>query len=151
MKYIVTLIAVAFTTLVSNSLQAEGSYSSPQAQQPPSSQQGGSTSAQGQQQGKQTVPDNTGTNKQREAGKAEADDQSNQSGDLELTAKLRRAITEDDSLSMNAHNIKIVSKAGKVTLRGPVDSEEERRKVEALAREVAGQQRVISELEVKKQ
>ncbi|MDF2446584.1 MAG: hypothetical protein K0S46_1820 [Moraxellaceae bacterium] len=155
MKSIVTLIAVAFTALVSNVLHAEGgSYqSAPPSQKSPSSQSGGAMGAQGQppSQGKQVAPDNTGRNEERQAGKPEADDQSNQSGDLELTARLRRAITEDDSLSVNAHNIKIISSGGKVTLRGPVDSEQEKRRIEALAGQVAGQQRVTSELEVRKQ
>ncbi|HEX4869536.1 MAG TPA: BON domain-containing protein [Moraxellaceae bacterium] len=99
----------------------------------------------------QKAPDDTGRNRMREQGKAEADDQSNDSGDLELTARLRRAITDDDTLSVNAHNIKIVTKGGKVTLRGPVDSQAEKRKVEALARKAAAGRNVTSELEVKPQ
>lgn len=158
MKALLTLVAVAFTAMVSNIVQAEGAG---QAVPPPSAQsqdqsqdpkiRGGdsSTSAPAASSSGQAAPDNTGRNKQREQGKPEADDQSNQSGDLELTAKLRRAITEDDSLSMNAHNIKIITERGKVMLRGPVDSDAEKRKIEALARKVAAGRQVASELEVK--
>lgn len=175
MKAILTLVAVAFTAMVSNIVQAEGagqppppSTQVPGAQSPekaggqggtsPSGQKSGAqgasqgkagASASGMEQGGATAPDNTGRNKERGQGKPEAQDQSNESGDLELTARLRRAITDDDSLSVNAHNIKIITQGGKVTLRGPVDSQAEKSKVEALARKAAGGRQVANELEVK--
>lgn len=142
MKSILSLFAVAFTALVSNAVQAEGgSYST----QPPS-QKSGAASAQSQQQ-----PDNTGRNESgRQAGKLEATDQSNQEADVDLTAKIRRAITDDSGLSTNARNIKIITVGGKVTLRGPVDSEAERKKVEEIAKQAAGSATVTNEIEVKK-
>lgn len=143
---------------------AQSGKSMPPAQTPPPNQapsQSQSSGTEGQQkaqeaqqkarEAQQKAPDDTGRNRTREQGKAEADDQSNDSGDLELTARLRRAITDDDTLSVNAHNIKIVTKGGKVTLRGPVDSQAEKRKVEALARKAAAGRNVTSELEVKPQ
>ena len=133
MNRILSIAAVAFTALVSNIAQAEGgSYSAP------------SSSA-------QTAPDNTGRNEpDRQAGKLEATDQSNNPRDVELTAKIRRALTDDDSLSVNAQNIKIITVNGKVTLRGPVQSEEERKRIEAVARRAAGNATVTNELQVNK-
>jgi osmotically-inducible protein OsmY len=56
---------------------------------------------------------------------------------------------KDKSLSTYAHNVKIITQNGQVTLRGPVRSEEEKRAVEAKAAEVAGDNKVTSELDVK--
>jgi osmotically-inducible protein OsmY len=55
---------------------------------------------------------------------------------------------KDDSLSMNAHNVKIITSNGIVTLRGPVKSQTERAAVEAKAKQVAGVQSVNNQLEV---
>ena len=71
----------------------------------------------------QNAPDNTGVNVRDRADNAlTADEQSNNKDDLHLTAAIRKAIVKDDSLSMMAHNIKIISTNGAVTLRGPVKS-----------------------------
>ena len=43
-----------------------------------------------------------------------------------LTRKIRRAVVKDSSLSMMAHNVKIISSNGNVTLRGPVKTEQEK-------------------------
>jgi osmotically-inducible protein OsmY len=75
-------------------------------------------------------------------------DQSNDPADVKLTADIRRAITEDDSLSTKAHNVKIISNGGKVVLRGPVDNVAERDKVVAKAKQIAGAQRVDNQLEI---
>jgi len=48
----------------------------------------------------------------------------------------------------NAHNIKIVAQDGKVTLKGPVRSEEEKSAIETKATEVAGAGNVVNQLEV---
>lgn len=92
---------------------------------------------------------NTARNKRdRDEGALTADDQSESGGDLETTAEIRRAITKDKSLSVNAHNVKIIAKDGTVTLRGPVDSEEEKSVIVAEAHRVAGDANVVDELEV---
>lgn len=67
-----------------------------------------------------------------------ASDQGNSEADIEMTAKIRRAIVEDDSLSTLAHNVTIITRDGKVTLRGDVRSMEERTAVLAKATAVAG-------------
>jgi osmotically-inducible protein OsmY len=94
--------------------------------------------------------DNTKTN-QRDKNKAEptADQQKENQSDRELTQQIRRAIVQDKSLSTYAHNVKIISEDGMVTLKGPVRSEEEKTAVEAKASEIAGKDKVTSQLEVK--
>jgi hyperosmotically inducible periplasmic protein len=68
--------------------------------------------------------------------------------DRALTKKIRKAIHEDTTLSTYAHNIKIISQDGKVTLRGPVRSDEEKTNIEAKAVAAAGQGNVSNELQV---
>jgi len=58
---------------------------------------------------------------------------------------------KDKSLSNYAHNVKIITQNGQVTLKGPVQSEEEKKTVEIKATEVAGQNKVTSELNIKPQ
>jgi hyperosmotically inducible protein len=68
-----------------------------------------------------------------------ADNQKNNRTDMDTTARIRKAITHDKSLSTSAHNIKIITQNGSVTLRGKVDSEDEKQRVVAKAREAAGE------------
>jgi osmotically-inducible protein OsmY len=75
-------------------------------------------------------------------------DQNENQEDVNLTAKIRQQVV-DANLSINARNIKIISQGGRVTLRGPVESAEEKSKIEALARASAGEGNVDSQLEVK--
>jgi osmotically-inducible protein OsmY len=66
-----------------------------------------------------------------------------------LTQQIRKAIANDKSLSTYAHNVKVITQNGTVTLKGPVKSEEEKKAVEAKAAEIAGEQKVTSQLEIK--
>jgi osmotically-inducible protein OsmY len=68
--------------------------------------------------------------------------------DRTITQKIRKAIHEDKSLSTYAHNIKVITQDGKVTLRGPVKSEDEKSNLEAKAVSVAGQENVTNRLEI---
>ena len=77
-----------------------------------------------------------------------ADQQYMNLSDRAITQKIRKAIHHDKSLSTYGRNIKIFTQKGKVTLRGPVRSEEEKRNVEAKAVSVAGQENVSDQLEV---
>jgi hyperosmotically inducible protein len=70
------------------------------------------------------------------------------SSDRALTQQIRKAIHQDSSLSAYAHNIKIISQDGKVTLRGPVRSEDEKNYIQAKALTVAGEGNVTNELEI---
>lgn len=93
----------------------------------------------------QPAPDNTRTNKEQGV---TAEQQKNTPSDRETTRQIRRALVKDDSLSTYAHNIKIITQNGTVTLKGPVTSEEEKMAVEAKAKEVAGVANVSNQLEV---
>jgi hyperosmotically inducible protein len=102
--------------------------------------------ARAQDDNQQTAPDDTKQNKDQ-AGPT-ADQQKMNPSDRAITQKIRRAIHEDSSLSTYAHNIKVITQNGKVTLRGPVRSEEEKANLEAKAVGVAGQDNVIDQLQV---
>jgi osmotically-inducible protein OsmY len=98
----------------------------------------------------QTAPDNTKTNQRdRDASQPTADQGKNNMSDRDMMKKIRRAVVEDKSLSTYGHNVKIIAQHGKVTLKGPVHSEEERRNIEAKAVEIAGQGNVTNQLTVK--
>jgi len=87
----------------------------------------------------QVQPDNTKVNKQdRGATATTADQQKNNLTDRELTQKIRKAVMADKSLSSYAHNVKIISQNGGVTLKGPVRSEDEKKTIMAKAAEIAG-------------
>lgn len=75
-----------------------------------------------------------------------ADQQDQNKSDIEITRNIRRAIVKDDSLSTYAHNIKIITQDGAVTLKGPVRSAEEKANVENKAAAVAGAGRVTSQI-----
>jgi hyperosmotically inducible periplasmic protein len=64
--------------------------------------------------------------------------QSNQSSDLDITRNIRRALIKDKSLSVKAHNVTIITKSGKVTLKGRVESAAEKQTVESAASNIAG-------------
>jgi len=94
--------------------------------------------------------DNTKMNQRdRNPNEPTADQQQNNSSDRDLTRQVRKAIEADKNLSTYAHNVKVITQNGQVTLKGPVRSEEEKRAIEAKAAEVAGEGRVTSELTVK--
>lgn len=96
-----------------------------------------------------SAPDDTGRNQRDRAATAVTPmDQSNDPADVELTQKIRKAVVSDDGLSMNAHNVKIIASDGVVVLRGPVESQEEKSKIEAAAVGIAGAANVRNQLEV---
>ena len=88
------------------------------------------------------------TKKNRNQTPPTADQQKANPSDRAITQKIRKAIHKDDSLSNYAHNIKIITQGGKVTLRGPVRSEDEKANVEAKAVAVAGRENVTNQLEI---
>ena len=94
--------------------------------------------------------DNTKVNQRdRKTSEPTADQGKNTSSDRETMRKIRRAVVADKSLSTYAHNIKIISEHGKVTLKGPVHTEEEKRAIEAKAAEIAGAGNITNEITVK--
>lgn len=76
-------------------------------------------------------------------------DQGNSWSDVNMTAAIRKEIMAADGLSIDGRNIKIITIDGRVTLRGPVDSAEEKRRIDHIAKNIAGQTNVDSQLEVK--
>jgi hyperosmotically inducible protein len=99
-----------------------------------------------------TAPNNTGINvRDRDAGAMTAGQQSNRTSDVNLTRQIRRAVEKDNTLSTVAHNVKIVSVDGKVTLRGPVKTEQEKAAIGSKAQMFAGRHNVDNQLEVETQ
>jgi osmotically-inducible protein OsmY len=99
----------------------------------------------------QSAPaDNTKVNQRdQNASEPTADQQKDNRSDRDITQQIRQAIVKDKSLSTYAHNVKIITQNGQVTLKGPVRSDDEKRAVEAKAAEVAGDNKVTSELAIK--
>lgn len=93
----------------------------------------------------QVPPDNTKRN--QNAG-VTADQQKNNSSDLEMTRRIRRLIMNDKALSTYAHNVKVITRNGHVTLKGPVNSRKEKEVVAAKATEIAGEGNVTDEIRV---
>ena len=111
----------------------------PATQQPPAA----SDSAQA------PAGDNTKMNQQdRNDNPTTAQQQKENPSDRELTQHVRQAIMQDKSLSTYAHNVKVISRNGTVTLKGPVRSEDEKQAIEAKANEVAGKDRIVNDLTV---
>jgi hyperosmotically inducible periplasmic protein len=67
----------------------------------------------------------------------------------ELTRKIRRAVVKDSSLSMMAHNVKIISANGNVTLRGLLKTEQEKSVIASKAKAIAVAGNVSNQLELK--
>ena len=98
------------------------------------------------------APDNSAVNlRDRAPGAMTAGQQSNSTSDVELTRRIRRAVVQDHSLSMLAHNVKIISTNGSVMLRGPVKTEEEKTAIANKAQAIAGAGKVDNQLEVKQE
>ncbi len=95
-------------------------------------------------------PDNTKANQRdRDKGSITADQSKSNATDRQLAQHIRKALVSDKSLSTYAHNVKVICVDGKVTLKGPVRSEEEKQTVETKAAEIAGAGNVTNDLTVK--
>ena len=97
-----------------------------------------------------TAADNTQVNKRDRSGATvKPTDQPNNQTDIDLAAAVRSAIVKDDSLSMMAHNVKLVAANGVVTLRGPVKTNQEKATIGKIVGAVHGVSRVDNKLDVK--
>ena len=105
----------------------------------------------GQTPGTGTKPDNTKMNKRdRNANEATAGQQKENAADIAMTRKIRKSIMADKSLSTDAHNIKVISQNGSVTLKGPVKSDDEKKVLMAKAVAVTGSaDKVTDQISVK--
>lgn len=93
--------------------------------------------------------DNTGRNvRDRNNQTLTPMDQGNSQSDINITAEIRKEIRKDGNMSMNAENCKIITKDGRVTLRGPVNSEDEKNGIAEIANRVAHDGNVNNQLEV---
>ena len=93
--------------------------------------------------------DNTKTNQRdRQPGELTADQQKENSSDRELAQKVRQSFVHDKSLSSYAHNVKVIAENGKITLKGPVRSEDEKNALATKAAEIAGADNVNNQLNV---
>lgn len=93
--------------------------------------------------------DNSGKNvRDRQDSSRTSGDQSNNKADLAITQAIRKAVVADKALSTNAHNVKIITTNGVVTLRGPVNSPEEKETIATKAKRVAGVKSVDNKLEI---
>ena len=77
-----------------------------------------------------------------------ADQQPNNAADLDTTKQIRKALMDDKSLSTYAHNVKVITMNGVVTLKGPVRSDEEKQSVAEKATAIAGADKVKNQLTV---
>ena len=94
--------------------------------------------------------DNTKMNKRdRDKSQPTADQAKNSKSDVQIMKEIRQAVVGDKALSTYAHNVKIIAKHGKVTLKGPVHTAEEKSSIEAKATEVAGAGNVTNQISIK--
>lgn len=94
----------------------------------------------------QSAPDNSNQNKNHSQ---TADNQTNAQSDRVTTQKIRKSIMADKSLSTYAHNVKIITVDGAVTLKGPVQTDDEKQKIASDAASVVGADKITNELTVK--
>ena len=95
--------------------------------------------------------DNTARNvRDRDDRTATPMDQGGSEGDRTITAEIRKQITDNDGLSTNAKNVKVITQDGVVTLRGPVKTAQEKTTVAGIARKAAGVKRVDDQIEVER-
>jgi hyperosmotically inducible periplasmic protein len=95
-----------------------------------------------------TAPDNTKTNARDKAPTVTPIDQGNGQADIDTTQAIRKAVMGDEALSTNAKNVKIITNKGVITLRGPVNTEAEKKNVEAKALAAAGGNRVDDQIDI---
>ena len=95
--------------------------------------------------------DNTARNvRDRNDGAKTPLDQGNNDRDLRITQEIRKAVTDDPELSFDARNVKIITVDSIVTLRGPVEDDDEKAAIAEKAQRVAGVARVDNQLDVKR-
>jgi hyperosmotically inducible protein len=95
------------------------------------------------------APENTKINERdRNPAAITPGDQGSSEADRTLTQNVRQGVVKADGMSTAAKNVKIVTRDGVVTLRGPVKTDEEKSSIASIAHQVAGVKRVDNQLEV---
>jgi hyperosmotically inducible protein len=77
------------------------------------------------------------------------EDQKETKKDIKITAHIRKSVVKDKSLSVDAHNVKIITRNGVVTLRGPIENPAESMAIEKIAKHTRGVVRIDNQLEIK--
>jgi hyperosmotically inducible protein len=97
-----------------------------------------------------TAPaDNTKVNERdRNTAALTPGDQGENEVDRTITQKIRQGVMKNDTLSMTAKNVKIITANSVVTLRGPVKNDKEKADIVAIAQGTDGVKRVDNQLEV---
>jgi osmotically-inducible protein OsmY len=97
-------------------------------------------------------PDNTQVNERDQGANAvTADQQQDNQADRSITQRIRRAIIGDKSLSLYAHNVKVITQGGVVTLKGPVRSTREKDAIVKKAVDVTGSaDKVTDQISIKR-
>jgi hyperosmotically inducible protein len=94
--------------------------------------------------------DNTGRNARDKSGETlTPTDQLENERDLALTKDIRESLVDDDALSVNGKNIKVISQDGRVTLRGVVSSLDEKERIVSKVKTLSGVLAIDDQLEVK--
>ncbi len=97
-----------------------------------------------------TQADNTARNvRDRDERAVTPLDQGNSKADVATTAQIRKEIIAGKDMSVNAKNVKIITNQGRVTLRGPVNTAEEKRIIGEIANRIAQSENVDNQLDVK--
>ena len=139
MKYLSGFMLIAVSAIGCNDMNRTGSTTST-----PNTMDKGTMNR-----GTMVEPNNTGVNVRDRNGDAKTPlDQNENKTDIGITADIRKRVV-DTKMSTDAHNVKIITQDGRVTLRGPVKSGDEKKSIEEIARAVAGDTNVDSQLEVK--
>ena len=98
---------------------------------------------------KSVAPDNTKSNKVDPSNRNQtADNQKNNSTDIDVTRRIRRSVVSDKTLSTYGHNVKIITANGTVTLNGVVRAEDEKTKIGMKAAAVVGNDHVVNQIKV---
>ena len=132
--WLLLMILVCFAPACSSETKKEGDTAPPPSSAAPAT----------------TDADNTARNAEVNTATETPTAQAENPADREITASIRKSVVDDNSLSVNAHNVKIITDGGIVTLRGPVKSDHEKQTIETKAKQVAGVTRVNNLLEVEK-
>jgi len=98
-----------------------------------------------------TDADNTARNvRDRQESRLTPIDQGTSEADVETTRSIRKEILAVKNLSVNARNVKVITLNGRVTLRGPVGDELERKTIADIANRIAREGNVDNQLEATK-
>lgn len=96
-----------------------------------------------------TAADNTKLNERdRTPAAITPGDQGGSEADRTVTQNVRQGVVKADGMSTAAKNVKIMTRDGVVTLRGPVKTDEEKSSIASIANQVAGVKRVDNQLEI---